>query len=171
MGGFPSTWDIWGSCWEQCCSMMHTLRLLCKFSRADDAVYPSSFKVACSGLSIPSKLAVVLFSGPTGFFPQGKNRLRLTLAWPIRVQCTVRKLTINPTSFLGVFLPYNGLGVSDASVASLSQAMEVEPSQAGTLIQQQQITQWLAHLPLVLEVPGSIPARGEENFGVWTCFP
>ena len=22
------------------------------------------------------------------------------------------------------------------------------------------------HLPLVLEVPGSIPARGEENFGV-----
>ena len=22
---------------------------------------------------------------------------------------------------------------------------------------------WLAHLPLVLEVPGSIPARGEEN--------
>ena len=27
------------------------------------------------------------------------------------------------------------------------------------------------HLPLVLEVPGSIPARGEENFGVRTRFP
>ena len=26
------------------------------------------------------------------------------------------------------------------------------------------------HLPLVLEVPGSIPASGEENFGVRTCF-
>ena len=30
------------------------------------------------------------------------------------------------------------------------------------------VAQWLAHLPLVLEVPGSIPARGEENFGVRT---
>ena len=27
------------------------------------------------------------------------------------------------------------------------------------------------HLPLVLEVPGSIPASGEENFGVGTRFP
>ena len=27
------------------------------------------------------------------------------------------------------------------------------------------------HLPLVLEVPGSIPARDEENFGVQTRFP
>ena len=27
------------------------------------------------------------------------------------------------------------------------------------------------HLPLVLEVPGLIPARGEENFGVRTPFP
>ena len=27
------------------------------------------------------------------------------------------------------------------------------------------------HLPLMLEVPGSIPARGEENFGVLTRFP
>ena len=61
-------------------SMTHTLRLLCKFSRADDAVYPSSFKAACSGLSVPSKLAVVLFSGHSGFFPQGKNRLR-PLRW------------------------------------------------------------------------------------------
>ena len=26
------------------------------------------------------------------------------------------------------------------------------------------------HLPLVLEVPGSIPARGEKNFGVRTRF-
>ena len=26
------------------------------------------------------------------------------------------------------------------------------------------------HLPLVLEVPGSIPARGEKNFGVRTHF-
>ena len=32
------------------------------------------------------------------------------------------------------------------------------------------VAQWLAHLPLVLEVPGSIPARGEENFRVRTCF-
>ena len=27
------------------------------------------------------------------------------------------------------------------------------------------------HLPLVLEVPGSIPARGQENFGIRTRFP
>ena len=26
------------------------------------------------------------------------------------------------------------------------------------------------HLPLVLEVPGSIPSRGEKNFGVRTRF-
>ena len=26
------------------------------------------------------------------------------------------------------------------------------------------------HLPLAIEVPGSIPARGEENFGVRTRF-
>ena len=32
------------------------------------------------------------------------------------------------------------------------------------------IAQWLAHLPLVLEVPGSILARWEENFGVVTRF-
>ena len=57
-----------------------TLRLLCKFSRADDAVYPSSFNAACSGLSVPSKLAVVLFSGHSGFFPQDKTRLR-PLRW------------------------------------------------------------------------------------------
>ena len=30
--------------------------------------------------------------------------------------------------------------------------------------------QWLAHLPLVLEVPGSIPAGSEENVGVRTRF-
>ena len=28
----------------------------------------------------------------------------------------------------------------------------------------------IIYLPLVLEVPGSIPARGEENFGVQTRF-
>ena len=28
------------------------------------------------------------------------------------------------------------------------------------------LTRWLAHLPLVLEAPDSIPAHGEENFGV-----
>ena len=64
----------------QCCSITHTLRLLCKFSRADDAVYPSSFKAACYGLSVLSKLAVVLFSWHSGFFPQGKNRLQ-PLRW------------------------------------------------------------------------------------------
>ena len=42
------------------------------------------------------------------FFSPGTPAV--TLAWPIRVQCTVRKLTLNPTSFLGVFWPYNGLG-------------------------------------------------------------
>ena len=29
----------------------------------------------------------------------------------------------------------------------------------------------IRHLPLVLEVPGSIPACDEENFGVQTRFP
>ena len=32
------------------------------------------------------------------------------------------------------------------------------------------VAQWLEHLPLVLEVPGSIPAHGEENFGIRTRF-
>ena len=31
--------------------------------------------------------------------------------------------------------------------------------------------QCLVHLPLVLEVPGSIPARGEKKSGVRTRFP
>ena len=31
------------------------------------------------------------------------------------MQCTVRKLTLNRTGFGGVFCPYNGLEVSDAS--------------------------------------------------------
>ena len=60
--------------------------------------------------------------------------------------------------------------MSDASVANLSHALGVEPSQAGSLIQQQQQqgSSVVKHLPLVLEVPGSIPARGEKNFGVRT---
>ena len=53
--------------------MTHTLRLLCNISRGNDAVYPSSFKAACFCLSVPSKLAVVLFSGHSGFFPQVKT--------------------------------------------------------------------------------------------------
>ena len=32
------------------------------------------------------------------------------------------------------------------------------------------VAQWLAHLPLVLEVPGSIATHGKENFGVGTRF-
>ena len=28
------------------------------------------------------------------------------------------------------------------------------------------VAQWLAHLPLGLEVPSSIPAHGEEKFGI-----
>ena len=33
------------------------------------------------------------------------------------------------------------------------------------------VAQWLAHMLLVLEVPGSISFHGEENFGFQTCFP
>ena len=32
------------------------------------------------------------------------------------------------------------------------------------------VAHWLAHMPLVVEVPGSIPASGEENFRVRTRF-
>ena len=34
-----------------------------------------------------------------------------------------------------------------------------------------EIAEWLAHWLLVLEVPGSILAGGEENLLVRTCFP
>ena len=34
-----------------------------------------------------------------------------------------------------------------------------------------EVAEWLAHWLLVLEVPGSIPASGEENLLVRTCFP
>ena len=37
--------------------MTHTLRLLCKFSRANDAVCPSSLKLTCFRLSVPGILA------------------------------------------------------------------------------------------------------------------
>ena len=33
------------------------------------------------------------------------------------------------------------------------------------------VTQWWAHCPLVLKVPGSIPAAGEETFGIQARFP
>ena len=33
------------------------------------------------------------------------------------------------------------------------------------------VAQWLTHLPLVLDVVGSIPASDEENVGVRTRFP
>ena len=33
------------------------------------------------------------------------------------------------------------------------------------------VAQWLAHVPLVLEVLGSIPTRCKENFGVQTRVP
>ena len=38
-------------------------------------------------------------------------------------------------------------------------------------VQGSEIAEWLAHWLLVLEVPGSIPAGGEENLLVRTCFP
>ena len=34
-----------------------------------------------------------------------------------------------------------------------------------------EVAEWLAHWLLVLEVPGSIPAGGEENLLVRTRFP
>ena len=49
------------------------LRLMCQLGRADDAVYPSGLKVACFGLFVSSKLAVVFFGGHCGFFPQGNQ--------------------------------------------------------------------------------------------------
>ena len=53
--------------------LTNMLRLMCQFGHADDAVYPSGLKVACFGLFVPSKLAVVLFAGHCGFFPQGNQ--------------------------------------------------------------------------------------------------
>ena len=60
--------------------------------------------MSVSVLSVPSKPAVVLFSGHSGFFPQFlKTDSDRYAGMTLRVQCTVRKLTLNPTSFLGVF--------------------------------------------------------------------
>ena len=83
------------------------LRLLCKFSHADDAVYPSSLKAACFGLSVPSKFAVIHTPGTQASFHKVKKKTpTVTVARPLCVQCTVQKLTLNPTSFWS-FLPYN----------------------------------------------------------------
>ena len=60
-------------------SLTHMLRLMCQFGRADDAVYPSGLKVACFGLFVPRKLAVVLFTGHCGFFPQGNQSTENTI--------------------------------------------------------------------------------------------
>ena len=57
-----------GCCCEQCFSTTHMLRLMCPFSGADDAVYHSSLKGAFVGLSVRSKLTVVLFPGNVAFF-------------------------------------------------------------------------------------------------------
>ena len=113
--------------------MTHTLRLLCKFNRADDAVYPSSFKAACSGLSAPSKLAVVLFSRHSGFFPQGKNRLR-PLRWH-DLFVSSSETHIKPYQFWGVFFDSTMvLGARMLAVGGLSRAFGVDSSQAGSLI-------------------------------------
>ena len=40
----------------------------------------------------------------------------------------------------------------------------------GTVLIRKRGSSVVRHLPLVLEVPGSIPARGEKNFGVRTRF-
>ena len=61
-------WHTSGSCCEQCFSMTHMLRFMCPFSGADDAVYHSSLKEAFVGLSVRSKLTVVLFPGNVAFF-------------------------------------------------------------------------------------------------------
>ena len=39
------------------------------------------------------------------------------------------------------------------------------------LAKSSEVAEWLAHWLLVLEVPGSIPAGGEENLLVRTRFP
>ena len=44
-------------------------------------------------------------------------------------------------------------------------------SNPGRVIPGSEVAEWLAHWLLVLEVPGSIPAGGEENLLVRTCFP
>ena len=73
----------------------------------------------CTPLASTRLVPVCLFraSSPWFFSPvtpasfhKVKQTPTVTLAWPIRVQCTVRKLTLNPTSFLGVFWPYNHTG-------------------------------------------------------------
>ena len=53
--------------------MTHMLRLLFKFSHADDAVNPSSLKAACYGLPVPSKFAVIHTPGTQAAFHKVKK--------------------------------------------------------------------------------------------------
>ena len=48
----------------------------------------------------------------------------------------------------------------------------IEETESGSEISSpSEVAEWLAHWLLVLEVPGSIPAGGEENLLVRTRFP
>ena len=108
--------------------MTHTLSLLCKFSRADDAVYPSSFKAACFGLSVPNKLAVVLFSRHS-FHKVKTDSDRYA---GMTSSCPVYGLenNIKPHYFVGIFDRTMVSGCQMLAVAGLSKALGVEPSQA-----------------------------------------
>ena len=116
--------------------MSYTLRLLCKFSQADDdAVYPSSFK----GL-----VSVCLFGTSSPWFfspgtPASFHKVKLdsdrytgmTSSYPVYGSEThIKPLLV----FWELFDRTMVSGCQMLAVAGLSQAMGVEPSQAGSLI-------------------------------------
>ena len=119
--------------------MTHTLRLLCNFSRADDAVYPSSFKRLVS-VCLFRAISLWFFSPgtPASFHKVKTDSDRyagMTSSCPVYGSET----HIKPTSFFGSFSTVQwSRGVRMLAVAGLSQALGVEPSQAGSLIQLQQ---------------------------------
>ena len=86
------------------CTPPASIQLVCLYWRklVHDS-RPMACCYVCFGLSVPSKLVVVIFSGHTGFFPQGKNRLQTGMT--LHVQQKFRTL-IKPHSFLGVFFFY-----------------------------------------------------------------
>ena len=91
----------------------------------------------------PSKLAVVLPPGTRALLQHSSTDPdRYAGMIYIRDQRTVQKLTLKPSSILGVFWPCDGLGVSCVQLVANSPLAlwheGVEPIEAGFLIQQQQ---------------------------------
>ena len=67
-------------------------------------------------------------------------------------------------------IEFTVLPAKSDSESNLQDRIKTASSSVRCTVQKKRGSSVVRHLPLVLEVPGSIPARGEKNFGDRTRF-